>query len=72
MDPAYFSSISTFVRDGNIEGVFLEVVPSSNLGVLARNEDERICSKYGNCGIPFYECTSSVLDIRMPFPTFEI
>lgn len=35
-------------------------------------ENERICSEYGDCPIPFYECTFQVLGLRLPFNAFKM
>lgn len=72
VDFVYYSIIYVFLRNGILDGAFLKVILSSYWGVLTSTEDEIICIKYGDCFIPFYECTFSVLVLQLPFTTFEI
>ena len=72
MDPVYSSTVSFFFIDGNIDGVFLEIGPSYDWGVLTSDENEKLCSEYGNCTIPFYECIFSILGFFLPFIAFEV
>lgn len=71
MDYVYSSTIYVCSRDGNLDGAFPEVSPSSDWGVLTPYENDIICSEYGGCAIPFYECTFSILGLDIPFTTFE-
>lgn len=72
MDSVYSSTISIFVRDGNLDGAFLEVVSSSDWGVLTPSDNVRICSEYDNYIILFYECTFSILGLCLSYTVFEI
>lgn len=54
-----------------MNGVFLEVGQSLHLGFLNPKVNKRIGSAYGNCVIPFYKCTLSVLGLCLPFTSFE-
>lgn len=54
-DFVYSSTISIFAREGSLDGSFLDVGPSSGLGVLTPDKHERICSECGDFVIPFYE-----------------
>lgn len=71
MDFVHSSNISTFAKVGNLDDVFTEVCSPSYLGILSTSKDERICKKYDGCDIPFYECTLSTTDLRLPFSSFE-
>lgn len=47
-------NVSAFVREGGLDGSFLDVGTSSNWGVLIVDEDKRVCSEYPKWAIPFY------------------
>lgn len=70
MDYVY-SSIVFFAKGGNLDGTVFEVGPFLDWSALTPNENERICSEYGDYAIPFYKCTFSILGLRLPFTTFE-
>lgn len=72
VDTAYSSTIFVFSKEGNINGVFLGVGTSSYLGFLTPSQNDYISSEYGDCVIPFYECTFSVLGLLLPFNAFEM
>lgn len=72
MDFAYSSTIYAFVKYGNLDEAFLGGCPSSEWGALRPIENVRICSKYNECAIPFYEYLFSILGLYFPFIDFEI
>lgn len=57
VDFVYSSSVFVFPSNGSLDRAFLEVFPSFDWGTLTPTKDERISSKYGDCGIPFYQWT---------------
>lgn len=72
MRSAYSSTVFVFAINGSLNEAFLKATPSSDWGALTPTEYERICSKYHDCVIPFYDCTFSVMGVRIPFIAFEI
>ncbi|KAI5422131.1 hypothetical protein KIW84_045548 [Lathyrus oleraceus] len=72
VDSSNSSAIYVFSREVNLDREFLEVSPSSDWGVLTPSENSRISSEYGDCAIPFYECTVPVLGILLPFNPVEV
>lgn len=66
------SIVSIFAREDSLDGAFLDVYTSMDLGVLTLDEDKRIRSKYDKCAIPFYKYIFSIFNIRFPFNYFEI
>lgn len=71
MDSVYSSTIFDFAKVGGLDDDFTEVVPHSYRGILGPSKDERICDKYGDYDITFYEYTFCV-GICLPFIAFEI
>lgn len=71
VDSAYSYIIFVFAKVGGLDDTFIEFNPSSYQGVLTPTKDERICSKYGDCTVPFYECYFSVLGFCLPFTSFK-
>lgn len=68
----YSSIVFVFAREVSLDGTFLDVFPSSDWGILTPSENERICSKYSDCIIPFYKCIFSILGIWMPLNGLEM
>lgn len=71
-DPIYSSNAFIFASGGCLDGVFLDVGPSLDRGVLSPGENERIYRENGDCAIPFYECIFLILGFRLPFNDFEM
>lgn len=72
VDLTFSFSASVFTKVGGLDDAFTKVDPSSYYGVLSPTEDEQICNKYGDCVIPIYKSTISVLGRHLPFTAFEI
>lgn len=68
----YSPTTSFFPRVGVLDDAFTEVGPSSYLGVFSLTKDERICRKYRDCAIPFYEYAFSVIGFHLCLIVFEI
>lgn len=68
----YSSILSAFTKVGGLDDAFIEVGSSSSYGILIITEDERICDEYGDCVIPFYECTLFFVGLLLPLSAFEL
>lgn len=53
VDSIYCSTIYVFARESNLDETFLKVGPSSYWGLLIPSKNDKICSEYGGCAIPF-------------------
>lgn len=45
---------------------------SFDWGIKIPSQDKRLCDKYNACVIPFYECDFSIMDLHLPFSSFEV
>lgn len=71
-DLVFSSIVSIFVREGSLDGTFLDVGLPLDWGVFTLGDNERIYNEYGDCAIPFYQCVFLILGIWFPFNDFEM